>query len=70
MRFPAEIISSCIWLPHLLIELFYVGMPVVQTDGRAYGHVITKNSQMVDYHIFLTYVAPLARASRARRAPL
>ena len=21
------------WLPYLLIELFYIGMPVVQTDG-------------------------------------
>ena len=24
-------------LPYLLIELFYIGMPVVQTDGRAVG---------------------------------
>ena len=33
-------------ISHLLIELFYIGMPVMQTDGRtvgrAYGHVITK----------------------------
>ena len=36
-RFPAKITSSCIWvchLPYLLIELFYIGMPVVLTDGR------------------------------------
>ena len=31
---------------YLLIKLFYIGMPVVRTDGRAYGHVITKISQM------------------------
>ena len=24
-------------LPYLLIELFYIGMPVVRTDGRAVG---------------------------------
>ena len=24
-------------LPYLLIELFYIGIPVVQTDGRAGG---------------------------------
>ena len=45
-------------LPYLLIELFYIGMPVVRTDGRAggrsvYGHVITKFSRRVDYHISL-----------------
>ena len=34
-------------LPYLLIELFYIGMPVVRTDGRSvYGHVITKFSRM------------------------
>ena len=31
---------------YLLIELFYIGMPVVRTDGRAYGHVITNISRM------------------------
>ena len=38
-------------LPYLLIELFYIGMPVVRTDSRGvgqsvYGHVITKFSRM------------------------
>ena len=37
-------------LPYLLIELFYIGMPVVRTDGRSlarsvYGHVIKKFSR-------------------------
>ena len=32
-------------LPYLLIELFYIGMPVLRTDGRAYCHVITKFSR-------------------------
>ena len=40
---------------YLLIELFYIGMPVVRTvgrsDGRTYGHVITKMSRM-DYQTF------------------
>ena len=35
----------------MLIELFYIGLPVVWTDGRAvgrsvYGHVITKFTRM------------------------
>ena len=53
-------------LPYLLIELFYIGMPMVRTDGRrrsVYGHVITKLSGMGRF----TYpTAALARASRAR----
>ena len=60
-------------LPYLLIELFYIGMPVVRTDGRAggrsvYGHVITKFSRMASLPHFFTHGAPL-RSSRAR-APL
>ena len=60
-------------LPYLLIELFNIGMHVVQTDGRSggrsvYGHVITKFSRMGSIPHFLTHGAPL-RASRAR-APL
>ena len=34
-------------------------MPVVRTDGRAYGHVITKFSQMGRLPHFLTHGAPL-----------
>ena len=59
---------------YLLIELFYIGMPVVWTDGRsvgrAYGHVITKISWMDRLPHFLRYGATLARTSRARGAPL
>ena len=56
-----------------MIELFYIGMPVVRTDGRSlarsvYGHVITKFSWMGSLPHILTNDAPL-RASRAR-APL
>ena len=44
-------------LPYLLIELFYIGMPVVRTESRSvYGHMITK---------LLTHGALL----RALRAP-
>ena len=48
---------------YLLIELFYIGMPVVRTCG----HVITKISR-VDGS--LRFGAPLARASCACGAPL
>ena len=45
--------------PYLLIELFYIGMPVVRTDGRSvYGHVITKFSRMGRLPTFLSYGAP------------
>ena len=39
-------------MPYLFIDLFYIGMPVVWTDGRTYGHVITKILGRVDnyYH--------------------
>ena len=40
----------------MLIELFYIGMSVVRTDGwlvgRTYGHVITKISRMGRLHVF------------------
>ena len=55
-------------LPYLLIELSYIGMPVVWTDGRTvwraggravYGHVITKFSRMGSLPHFFTHVASL-----------
>ena len=46
-------------LPSLLIELFYVGVPVVRTDGWAYAHVITKFSRMGGLLHFLIHGAPL-----------
>ena len=53
-------------LPYLLIELFYIGMPVVRTDGvslarSVYGHVITKFSRMGRLPQFLSYGAPPTR---------
>ena len=58
-------------MPYLWIELFYIGMRVVRTDGgRAYGHVITQISRMGRLSHFLRYGATLARSSRASRAPL
>ena len=52
------------WLPYLLIELFYIGMPVVRTNGLSggrsvYGHVITNFSRMGRLLHFLTHGAPL-----------
>ena len=40
----------------LLIELFYIGIPVVGTDGRSYGHVITKISRMDGLPILYYYM--------------
>ena len=55
-------------LPYLLIELFYIGMPVVQTDDRSlvrlvYGHVITKFSHMGRLRHFHSYGALRAWSS-------
>ena len=48
MRFLAKKPRVAFGLPYPLIELFYIGMPVVRTDGgrSVYGHVITKFSGM------------------------
>ena len=65
MRFPAK---KHVELPvesYLLIELLYIGMSVVRTDRRAYGHVITRISRLDRLPNFLRYGAPLARALHA-----
>ena len=57
------------WVAHLSIELFYIGMPVVRTVGRA-GHVTIKNikiSRLDRLPNFLTHSAPLC-ALRARES--
>ena len=55
-------------LPYLLIELFYIGMPVVRTDGRAGGRcTVTWLSNFlgwVVYHIFLPMVLRCAHFVR------
>ena len=61
MRFPAKF-----RLPYLLIELFYIDVPVVRTDGLSgrqavYGHAITKFSRMGRLLYFVTDGALLAR---------
>ena len=50
-------------LTYLLIELFYIGIPVVWTDGRSiarsmYGHVITKFYRMGRLPQLFSYGAP------------
>ena len=42
--------SVAFGLPYLLIELFYIGMPVVRTDDRAVGRSAGVRSR--DYQIF------------------
>ena len=56
-----------------MIELFYIGIPVVRTDGLSggravYGHVITKFSRMGSLLYFLTHGASLARFARESSA--
>ena len=60
-------------LPYLLIELFYIGMPVVWTDSRlvgrlVYGHAITKFSRMGGLPLFLPMVLRCARFARESSA--
>ena len=43
-----------------------IGCPVVRTDDRVYGHMITKFSRMGRLPYFLSYGAPSTRALRAR----
>ena len=42
--------SVAFGLPYLLIELFYIGVPVVRTDGRSVGRAGGVRSR--DYQIF------------------
>ena len=65
-------------LPYLLIELFYIGMPVVPTDGRAggrsvcrctvYGHDYQNFLGWVVHHIFLLMVLRCASFARESSA--
>ena len=61
-------------LPHLLIELFYISMPVVRTDSRSSVGVRSRDyqfSRMGNLPHFLTNAAPLgalgARELRCQR---
>ena len=62
-------------LPYLLIDLFYIGVPVCgRTSGRAvgrkYGHVTTKISRMHRLPNFLTHGAVRCTRFACARAPL
>ena len=56
-------------LTYLLIELFYIGIPVLRTDSRAVGRcTVTWFSNFLGwgvYHIFSPMVLPCARESYA-----
>ena len=58
-------------LPDLLIELFYIGMPVVRTNGRAGGRCtvtwLPNFLGWVVYHIFLPMVLRWALCARELR---
>ena len=59
-------------LPYLLIELFYIGMPVVRTDGRAGGRTVgrcaVRGYQIFSDGEFTTFLYPWCSAARASRA--
>ena len=40
MRFPVQITRVAFGLPYLLIDLLYIGIPVVRTDGRLLGRAV------------------------------
>ena len=49
-----------VWLPYLLIELFYIGMPVVQTASRAVGWCRSHDYQIFsDTYIHTYFIASL-----------
>ena len=59
MRFPAKKPRVAFRLPHLLIELFYIGKSVVQIDGQA------RSSDYKSLPNFLTHGASM-RVKEAR----
>ena len=55
------------WAPKVVESVrVNIGIPVVQRDGRAYGHMITKFSRMGRLPHFLSYGGPSTSARRAR----
>ena len=70
--FPSKIKPWVVFgLPYLLIELFYIGMPVVRMDGRCTVTWLPDILGWVDYHISLTMgLRPRAARSAARGDPL
>ena len=60
-------LQASIWVAYLLIELFYICMPVVRTDDRSVGRsVITKFSRMGRLPHFLSHGAPPTRGEKGR----
>ena len=55
-------------LPYLLVELFYIGSPVVRTDGRCTVTWLPNFLGWVVYHIFSPMVLPRARFARQSSA--
>ena len=68
--FPPKQPRVAFGLPYLLIELFYIGTPVVRTDGRAYSHVITKFPRMGRLLHLLTHGSPLNALGALELPPL
>ena len=61
----SKITSSCIGLPFVLVELFYIGIPVVRTGGRSrdyqkfrgwvdYNKTLPSRSQGLDFLIYVS----------------
>ena len=63
--------SVAFGLPHLLIEFFYIGVPVVRTDGRSLGRwTVTLFPNFLGWVDLFSCGAPHARVSLALWAPL
>ena len=68
VRAAMRFFSVAFGLPYLLIELFYIGVPVVRTDGRSVGRgavPVTWLPIFLGWVDLLSYGAPHARASRS-----
>ena len=59
MQFPAKITSSCHTC--MLVKLFYIGMPVVRTEGRSVARSGGERSR--DYQV--SFRPPQGRFARA-----
>ena len=64
MRFPTKITSSFFGLPYLLIELFYIGIPVVRTNSRS--NVRSPDYQNFSDGQFTKFSSPWCSAARAK----
>ena len=67
---PVQNVAIPFGLPYLLIELFYIGMPVVRTVGPTVTWLPNfLGKRTVDYHIFLPMGLRCARSAKKLEVP-